>query len=82
MTLKRHEFRDLHQLHRSVIEYGELFNKLSRYAPDDVSTDAKRQDEFLRGLNDEISIQLVAQKFDNFQELLAEPLWLNPKGRA
>jgi hypothetical protein len=43
-----------------VTEYGEIFNKLARYAPDDVSTDAKRQSEFIRGLNDEISIQLVA----------------------
>ena len=70
MSLKREEFSDLRQLHRSVSEYGDLFNKLARYAPEDVSTDSKRQDEFMRGLNDEISIQLVAVKFGNYQELL------------
>jgi hypothetical protein len=70
IQLKRREFRDLHQGSRSVIEYGEIFNKLARYAPDDVSTDAKRQSEFIRGLNDEISIQLVAVRFNSYQELL------------
>jgi hypothetical protein len=54
IQLKRHVFRDLHKGSRSVTEYGEIFNKLARYAPDDVSTDAKRQSEFIRGLNDEI----------------------------
>src|SRR5215216_3257077 len=82
MTLKRREFRDLHQLHRSVTEYGELFNKLARYAPDDVSTDAKRQEEFLRRLNDEISIQLVALKFDNYQELLDRAVVVEAKQRS
>ena len=56
MALKRREFRDLRQGARTVAEYGDLFNKLARYAPEDVSTDARRQDEFMRGLNDEISI--------------------------
>jgi hypothetical protein len=54
IQLKSCEFRDLHQGSRSVTEYGEIFNKLARYGPDDVSTDAKRQSEFMRGLNDEI----------------------------
>src|SRR3954466_8017452 len=82
MTLKRREFRDLHQLHRSVTEYGELFNKLAYYAPDDVSTDAKSQEEFLRGLHDEICIQLVAQKFDNFQELLDRAIVVESKRKS
>ena len=70
MSLKRREFRDLRQGDRSMYEYGDLFNKLARYAPDDVSTDRKRQDEFMRGLNDELSIQLCATRYDNYQELL------------
>ena len=70
MTLKRREFRELRQGARTVSEYGDLFNKLARYAPDDVATDAKRREEFMRGLNDEISIQIVAIRFDSYQELL------------
>jgi hypothetical protein len=70
IQLKRREFHDLRQGSHSVTKYGEIFNKLARYAPDDVSTDAKRQSEFMRGLNDEISIQLVAVRYNSYQELL------------
>ena len=63
-------------------EYGDIFNKLARYAPDDVSTDAKRQEEFMWGLNDEISIQLVALKFDNYQELLDRAVVVEAKQKS
>ncbi|KAM0911004.1 hypothetical protein ACQ4PT_013787 [Festuca glaucescens] len=69
IALKRREFRDLHQGTRSLSDYAELFNKLARYAPEDVNTDRKRQEEFMRGLNDEISIQLCASRYANYQEL-------------
>ena len=35
------------------------FNKLACYAPDDVDTDAAKQEKFLEGLNDELSMQLM-----------------------
>jgi hypothetical protein len=35
-------------------EYCKRFPQLSRYAPDHVNTDEKKQDAFLNGLNDEI----------------------------
>jgi hypothetical protein len=82
MTLKRREFRDLRQGTRTVSEYGDLFNKLARYAPDDVATDAKRQDEFMRGLNDEISIQLVAIRFNSYQELLDRAVVVESKHKS
>ncbi|KAM0869459.1 hypothetical protein ACQ4PT_040664 [Festuca glaucescens] len=69
IALKRRKFRDLRQGSRSLSDYAELFNKLARYAPEDVSTDRKRQEEFMRGLNDEISIQLCASRYANYQEL-------------
>src|SRR3954468_2459267 len=69
IALKRRELRDLCQGSRSLADYAELFNKLARYAPEDVSTDRKRQEEFMRGLNDEISIQLCASRYGNYQEL-------------
>src|SRR3954471_10968651 len=53
MSLKK-EFRSLHQGGRSLAEYVEEFNKLSRYAPDNVRDDAERQEKFLEGLNDEL----------------------------
>jgi hypothetical protein len=82
MALKRHVFCDLRQGTRSVSEYGDLFNKLARYAPDDVSTDAKRQEEFMRGLNDEVSIQLVALKYNSFQELLDRAVIVEAKHKG
>nr|XP_051205859.1 uncharacterized protein LOC127320819 [Lolium perenne] len=82
MTLKRREFRDLREGTRTVSEYGDLFNKLARYAPDDVATDAKRQDEFMRGLNDEISIQLVAIRFNSYQELLDRAVVVESKHKS
>ena len=56
MILKKKEFRSLRQGGRTVAEYVEDFNKLARYAPNDVSTDATRQEKFLEGLNDELGI--------------------------
>src|SRR4051812_25031893 len=41
-----------------------------------------RDRRFLRGLNDEISIQLVAQKFDNFQELLDRAIMVESKRKS
>jgi hypothetical protein len=40
--------------HMTVNEYLNSFIQLSRYAPDDISTDEKKQDVFLNGLNDDI----------------------------
>jgi hypothetical protein len=82
ISLKRREFRDLRQGARTVSEYGDLFNSLARYAPDDVSTDAKRREEFMRGLNDEISIQLVAIRFNNYQELVDKAVMVEAKQKS
>jgi hypothetical protein len=58
MGLKKKEFRDLRQKYHSVSEYIDEFTNLSRYAPDDIDTGAKRKDKFLEGVNDELSIPL------------------------
>jgi hypothetical protein len=54
MKLKRNEFADLKQGGMTVNEYLNSFIQLSRYAADDVSTDEKKHDVFLNGLNDDI----------------------------
>ena len=56
MTMKKREFHNLHQGNRTVAQYMDEFNKLARYAPDDVATDAAKQEKFLEGLNDELSM--------------------------
>jgi hypothetical protein len=42
-----------------VNEYLNSFIQLSRYAPDDINTDEKKQNMFLNGLNDDIQFQLL-----------------------
>jgi hypothetical protein len=54
----------------SVSEYRDKFLQLSRYAPEDVNTDAKRQYCFLRGLVDPLHYQLMNHTFPTFQHLI------------
>jgi hypothetical protein len=44
----------------SVNEYVTKFTQLSRYAPNEVDTDEKKQDYFLNGLNDGLAYALEA----------------------
>jgi hypothetical protein len=49
----------------TVNEYLNSFIQLSRYAPDDINTDEKKQDVFLSGLNDDIQFQLLNTDFQH-----------------
>src|ERR1041385_4767041 len=82
MSLKKKEFRSLRQGGRTVAEYVEEFNKLARYAPNDVNTDAARQEKFLEGLNDELGVQLTVATFKNFQGLIDKAIVLERKHQA
>jgi hypothetical protein len=50
IKLKQREFLSLRQGNMSVTKYLDKFTHLSRYAPDEVNTDPKRQERFLDGL--------------------------------
>jgi hypothetical protein len=54
LKLKKKEFSNLNQGSMTVNEYLNQFIQLSRYAIDDIITDEKKQDMFLKGLNHEI----------------------------
>jgi hypothetical protein len=62
-----------------VSEYIDEFTNLSRYAPDDIDTDAKRKEKFLEGLNDELSIPLSVAYTPTFQSLLDQAITLESK---
>jgi hypothetical protein len=47
-------------------EYITKFTQLSRYAPNKVDIDEKKQDCFLNGLNDGLAYALEARDFENF----------------
>jgi hypothetical protein len=59
MTVKKEEFLALKQGSSSISEYRDRFMHLSRYAPEDVNTDAKRQYRFLRVLVDPLQYHLM-----------------------
>ena len=66
MNLKEEEFRSLRHGNRSLKECMDDFQALSHYAPDDIDTDVKRKDKFLRGLNDELKISLSIAYTPNY----------------
>jgi hypothetical protein len=76
MKIKKKEFEDLKQGSMSVNEYVTRFTQLSRYAPDDVYTNEKKQDWFLKGLNDGLAYALEDHDFINFQDTVDKALVL------
>jgi hypothetical protein len=70
MIVRKEEFLALKQVPLSVSEYRDKFLQLSRYAPKDVNTDAKRQYMFLRCLVDPLHYQLMNHTFPTFQHLI------------
>jgi hypothetical protein len=52
LKLKKKELSDLNQGSMTVNEYLNQFIQLSRYTTNDVSIDEKKQDTFLKDLND------------------------------
>jgi hypothetical protein len=81
MKLKRKEFVDLKQGDMTVNEYLNSFIQLSRYAPDDINTDEKKQDEFLSGLNDDIQFQLLNTDYADFQHMVDKAIVIENKIR-
>jgi hypothetical protein len=81
MKLKRKEFADLKQGGMAVNEYLNSFIQLSRYAPDDINTDEKKQDVFLIGLNDDIQFQVLNTDYANFQHMVDKAIVIDNKIR-
>jgi len=54
--VKEREFLCLKQGEMSVIGCATKFNKLSRFAPDQVATEEMRMDHFKQGLSGEVKI--------------------------
>ena len=75
----RDEFRDLKQGRMNVVEYRDKFLTLSRYAPDETDTDAKKKERFLNGLHDEMQIVLVNIKFHDLEELVDSAIQMEGK---
>jgi hypothetical protein len=78
VELKR-EFADLKQGSMIVNEYLNSFIQLSKYAPDDINTDEKKQDIFFNGLNDDIQFQLLNINYADFQHMVDKVIVIENK---
>jgi hypothetical protein len=77
--MKKEEFLALKQGPMSVSEYRGKFLQLTRYAPEDVNTDAKRQYRFLRGLVDPLQYELMNHTFPTFQHRIDKAIMTERK---
>ncbi|CAN6315758.1 unnamed protein product [Urochloa humidicola] len=82
MKLKKKEFSDLKQGGMSVSEYRDKFIQLSRYAPESVDSDEKKQELFLEGLIGPLNYQLTPTTFPNFQSLVDKAIAMEYKRNA
>ncbi|KAE8786799.1 hypothetical protein D1007_39252 [Hordeum vulgare] len=79
MTIKKREFQALRQGSGSVKEYLQKFNLLSRYAPEDVITEAVKVERFMEGLQQSLQYQLVVCECRTFSDLVNKALMLEDK---
>ena len=70
MERMREEFYSFTQGNMDVLEYQREFNRLARYAGDEVSTEARKMAKFRRGLNPELKYALTNIKAKNFEDLI------------
>jgi hypothetical protein len=66
MNVKKDEFHSLRHGGRNLKEYMDELCALSRYAPEDIDTDAKRREKFLSGLKGELKIPLSVAYAPNY----------------
>ena len=70
MDRKREEFCNFTQGRLTVDAYSREFGNLARYAPEEVSTDAKKQARFRKGLSPELRRDLRLHEYTSFQMLV------------
>jgi hypothetical protein len=79
VKIKKKEFLSLKQGNMSVSEYRDRFVQLSRYAPDEVADDERKQEHFVEVLNEALQYALIAHTFPSFQRLLDKALAIEHK---
>jgi hypothetical protein len=77
MNLKKDEFPTLRKGGRMLKEYMDDFCSLSRCAPEDIDTNAKRKDKFLSGFKDELKIPLSVAYAPSYHALLDQAVTLD-----
>src|SRR4051812_35094183 len=70
MERKKEEFCNLNQGEMSIHEYVREFNRLARYAQDEITTDARKQARFRKGLSPILRHDLNLLEFATFEDLV------------
>src|ERR1041385_8284553 len=70
MDCKKEEFCNLTQGEMSIQEYVREFNRLARYAQDEITTDARKQARFHKGLSPILRHDLNLIEFATFEDLV------------
>src|SRR5438105_7484820 len=73
MKINLREFLALKQGSKTVREYVQAFNHLSRYAPHHVDTDDKKKECFLEGMTPKLRSHL-GRRFESFNELVDDAI--------
>src|SRR5438105_5740779 len=73
MKIKLREFLALKQGSKTVRDYVQAFNHLSRYAPNHVDTDDKKKECFLEGMTPKVRSRLGC-RFESFNELVDDAI--------
>jgi hypothetical protein len=79
MAMKLEQFLKLQQENLSVREYLAQYNHLCQYAHDNVNTDEKRKEWFMRGLDPEIQKQLASNDNATYHEAVNIALTIEDK---
>jgi hypothetical protein len=79
MKIKKKVFLSLKQGNMSVSEYHDKFIQLTRYAPNEVADDERKQEHFMEGLVGPLQYQLVSHTFPSFQRLLDKAIVVEHK---
>ena len=82
MIQKAQEFRTMTQGAMRVEEYERHFMKMMRYAPDDTTTDDKKQFWFLRGLHHGLRQSLKASEHKSLRHLVNRAIALEEERRG
>src|ERR1044072_7405924 len=70
MERKKEEFCNLTQGEMSIHEHVQEFNRLARYAQDEITTDARKQARFRKGLSPILRHDLNLIEFATFEDLV------------
>ena len=70
MDRMREQFNSLTQGKMDVMEYNGEFNRLARYAGDEVNTEVKKMAKFRKGFNPALKYKVNLVKADNFEDLV------------